>query len=117
MSQNTKPIWNTESAIELIRDIQAKFADAGLHLAFTGSVLYRGESTKDLDFIVYPHKCPMSYEDMSQRTHELLTHLGWKRIRNCQEMLQYWRSLGNDEQKWVEVYSVKHRRVDVMFLQ
>lgn len=114
---NSRRVWEFDDAVSLIREIEPHFQNIGLHVGFTGSVLRQGFSSKDMDLIMYPHKCPMSYEDMSQRTYELLTQLGWKRIRNCQEMLQYWRSLGNDEQKWVEVYSVKHRRVDVMFLQ
>jgi len=98
---NSKRVWEFDDAVSLIREIEPHFQNIGLHVGFTGSVLRQGFSSKD----------------MSSRVLELLTSLGWKRIRNRQEMLQCWRSLSNEEVKWVEVYSFKHRRIDVMFLQ
>lgn len=44
-----------DEALTLIRELEPKFAAAGYHLGLTGSVLYKGESEKDLDLIVYAH--------------------------------------------------------------
>lgn len=44
-----------EDALVLIRELEPKFDSAGYHLGLTGSVLYKGESIKDLDLICYPH--------------------------------------------------------------
>lgn len=46
---------NIEDALTLIRELEPKFSDVGYHLGLTGSVLYKGESEKDLDLIAYPH--------------------------------------------------------------
>jgi hypothetical protein len=44
-----------EDALLLIRELEPAFAAEGYHLGLTGSVLYKGESEKDLDLIAYAH--------------------------------------------------------------
>lgn len=48
-------MWTLETALEWVREYEPRAAAAGFHLALTGSCLYRGESAKDLDIVVYPH--------------------------------------------------------------
>lgn len=48
-------MWAREDAVELLSKFEAFLAKQGYHCALGGSVLYRGNSEKDLDVIVYPH--------------------------------------------------------------
>jgi len=47
--------WTQTEALLFLADLETKAAAAGLHVALAGSVLYRGESKKDLDVVIYPH--------------------------------------------------------------
>lgn len=49
-------MWTLEEAIKLLRELEPTANAHGLHLGITGSVLYKGESQKDLDIVVYPRK-------------------------------------------------------------
>ena len=44
-----------DSAMVLIRQIEPVLAANGYHCALTGSVLFKGESEKDIDIVLYPH--------------------------------------------------------------
>lgn len=46
---------NLEYAVAVIRTLEPLLAAAGYHPALTGSILYKGESNKDIDVILYPH--------------------------------------------------------------
>ena len=48
-------MWTLESALPVLRVLEAVAAKEGFHVALSGSVLYRGYSAKDLDVVVYPH--------------------------------------------------------------
>ena len=45
-----------EKAVEVCREIEDKLKPIGYHCGLTGSILYKGESEKDIDIIVYPHQ-------------------------------------------------------------
>ena len=49
-------MWNREEAFLLMPKFEADAKFMGYHVALGGSVMYNGESNKDLDVIVYPHK-------------------------------------------------------------
>lgn len=49
-------MWNLNEAVSLIRRIEPALSAAGYHCGLTGGVLFKGESVKDLDIIIYPHK-------------------------------------------------------------
>lgn len=44
-----------ELALKTIRELEPILAEIGYHSALTGGVLFRGESEKDIDIILYPH--------------------------------------------------------------
>ena len=48
--------WTLEEGIDICRQIEAKISSWGFHCGLTGSCLFRGQSSKDLDIIIYPHK-------------------------------------------------------------
>lgn len=43
-------------AVAKARQLEALVTPYGYHIALTGSCLYKGESEKDMDFVVYQHK-------------------------------------------------------------
>lgn len=45
-----------EKSIEICREIEDKLKPISYHCGLTGSTLYKGESEKDIDIIVYPHQ-------------------------------------------------------------
>jgi hypothetical protein len=49
-------MWNRDDALILMPKLEAIAKFMGYHVALGGSVMYNGESKKDLDVIVYPHK-------------------------------------------------------------
>lgn len=49
-------MWTLEQGVDVARSIEPLAIASGFHVAIGGSVLHRGESQKDLDIFVYPHK-------------------------------------------------------------
>lgn len=47
--------WDLDSAVKFIRELEPKLAALGAHCGLTGSILYVGQSLKDVDIIIYPH--------------------------------------------------------------
>jgi hypothetical protein len=48
--------WQLTEGVEFARHVEREAIQHGYHVALGGSVLHRGESDKDVDLIVYPHK-------------------------------------------------------------
>lgn len=49
-------MWTLPKAVELINKLNPELLKLGFYLGLTGSVLFKGESNKDLDLILYPYK-------------------------------------------------------------
>lgn len=50
------PIWNLNKAANFCQWLEKLMLPLGLHVAVGGSVLMKGESSKDLDVFLYPHR-------------------------------------------------------------
>ncbi len=48
-------MWTQQEAIWCLVSLEARLKEVGCHCGLTGSILYRGDSKKDLDVIIYPH--------------------------------------------------------------
>lgn len=48
------PVWTLDEAVDLAREMNVALEGLGYHTALTGGCLYRGESFKDVDIIIYP---------------------------------------------------------------
>ena len=48
-------MWTRDQAFYVIERLEPIMAVLGAHVALGGSVVYRGQSCKDLDIIIYPH--------------------------------------------------------------
>lgn len=62
-----------DQALPVVRDIEAKLIPHGAHCSLGGSVLHRGESSKDLDIFVYPRNCEQT--KTPEQLMEVLHHL------------------------------------------
>jgi len=49
-------VWTLEQGVAFCRKVEDLLVPAGFHCALGGGVLQKGESFKDLDVFVYPHK-------------------------------------------------------------
>lgn len=47
--------YTIQDAVDAARLIEPELARRGLHVAIGGSLMYRGDSEKDIDLIVYSH--------------------------------------------------------------
>jgi hypothetical protein len=54
MSDPFAPLWTLAEAVDLAREMNAALAPLQYHTALTGGCLYRGESYKDVDIVIYP---------------------------------------------------------------
>lgn len=102
--------WTLTEALDYIRNFEYMIRPLGLHCGLTGSVLYVGHSTKDLDIIVYPR--------------ELKNFDGWEIIRpkleniirpnktyQCNDLAESYR-----DGKIVDVMYVGNKRIDIFYL-
>lgn len=114
-SKKDKPVrWTLESAVEFIRDLEPILASLGWHCALTGSVLYKGESRKDLDLVVYPHRT--SNHSLAY-LRQGLRRAGLELFMDANKVKVQWSKLANSEdRKRVELWFQGARRVDVFVL-
>lgn len=93
-------------AVALIQTIEPALAAIGYHSALTGSVLYKGESNKDTDIIIFPHD-PTKTKDASE-IFKVLAPLGFS-LRHETD--------GEYVNRQVYICGFNDRRVDLFFLQ
>ncbi len=82
MFHNIDPLLNhitLEQAVSFIREFEPILAKHGIHSALTGSVLYKGLSTKDFDIILYPRDPKKCMGINSVRN--LLMQIGFEMVR------------------------------------
>ncbi len=57
-------MWTLETGLKLVRALDNQAMDFGFHLALGGSVLRKGESTKDIDLYLLPYDNESHPENM-----------------------------------------------------
>lgn len=74
-----KAMWELESALAFVRNVEGIIQIVNCHSAFTGSVLYYGQSHKDLDVVIYPHNStnPPHVCDVLNRLVDVLTPINF----------------------------------------
>lgn len=55
--------WTLDDALRDVRALNPLLSEVGYCIALTGGVLFRGESGKDVDFILYPLQDVREYSD------------------------------------------------------
>ena len=107
--------WTLGSAVDFCRFIQPLIREGGYHCGLTGSSLIHGESTKDVDILIYPHD--KSVTSFIGATMILEGHCGIQGLRKClagkseEELAKY----PDDKDIWIGDY--KGKRVDFFFVQ
>jgi hypothetical protein len=105
-------MWTLEQAITEIRSLEPKLAAIGFHCALNGSVLYRGESQKDLDLIVYPHTKNICESTNFEPCKEVLRlHFQSAFIKDCGSASQL-----RDDKQVAWVTDGNNKRIDIFFL-
>lgn len=91
-------------------------AEAGFHLGLTGSVLFKGSSSKDLDLIVYPREYLGDPDANYHSAVKALKEAGGRRAVPYATVQRFWREKGSEDRKCVEQWDWDGKRVDVFFL-
>lgn len=104
-------MWNILEALELCRTYNNILSEHNAHIALTGSVLFKGGSTKDLDLIVYPRKT--SAKVILPREICNLLKLVFVEDRT----LQHAKYTDGDEKMVIFAKTVDNRRIDLFFLK
>lgn len=117
-SCDIKTPWHVRDAIPLIQNLWNVLGQLNLFCALTGSVLYKGQSDKDLDIIIYPKDKSSTTFDIRD-AEKLLEANGWTK--------QEWQlvnvpSLGPDDMAYDDVPFIQvwltpdNKRVDLFWL-
>lgn len=113
--------WSLNDARRLIKKLEKSCAEIGWHVGLHGSVLMRGRSSKDLDLIFYPHTMIRRRQIRYplEMLHEVLEEQGLELIFTHQELLEYHKNNGENrtDEKWIEVWKLGERRVDVFVMR
>lgn len=111
-------VWYYHEATKFVRRLERKLKVVEAHVTFTGSVLHKGWSKKDLDLIIYPHQ---SQRFDLELIRDALRAAGMRCVFPVGEVHRDWRERGIKDKKVVEVWVVgrgrNRKRVDIMFLK
>lgn len=110
-----RPKWTLNEAVAFLTDLAGHLEPCGMGVGLMGSVLTKGESRKDLDVILYPMDSSKPYP--WEVTSSALKGYGLELLVDTDSVHQRWRKLGSQDEKIVQIWSYKGRRVDVFFLK
>ena len=102
------PLWTLKEACTFCSQLHDFLAPLGYDVGLAGGILFRGESDKDIDVIIYPLK-RVSADFASM--HQALPEFGLRFVRLPNKNLGY-----TDDGKLVEVWEFSGKRVDLFFL-
>lgn len=117
---NKKPgvLWNLGQGISFINKLLPAMNKAGFYLGLTGSVLFGGESRKDLDILVYPTNKSKCDFDLARA---VLKEAGLTCLCTFPEIQEIRKKRGTtqvpEDLKLVEAWKTKYgQRVDFFFV-
>lgn len=105
--------WKLDEGLDFVRALRHVTLRVGYTVALAGSVLYNGESDKDIDVVVFPMSAQKTDQDALVAA---LEGFGMKRVCDKEWVTGKWREIGSDDTKHVEVWSYNDKRVDLLFL-
>lgn len=80
-------MWNIEKDLRFVQELQGYVQPLGFYVGLTGSVLFNGESSNDIDVILYP--ADSSKMNLTP-VWEKLEELGWTRIASRGRVASVW---------------------------
>lgn len=101
-------------ATELVSALAGPLAEAGYGLGMCGSVLKNGHSNHDLDLVVFPLRTDRGILSVAKSA---LRKNGVDPLYDRSVVTSRWRKLGSGDEKHVEVWEYKGKRVDIFFLK
>ncbi len=106
--------WTLEEGLELIRQLHPSVQQAGYYLGLTGSVLFKGQSEKDLDIIAYPKSKP---DGNPEALRTALREQGLYIWLDSDFIRERWREKGSNDTKHVEAWKTENgKRIDLFIL-
>ena len=108
--------WTILQGRLLATYLEPILSETGFHVGLTGSTLYRGESKKDLDFIIYPHCVSPKEIPNFDKASAALKRAGLERVLPADEVEATRRTLGSFDTKRVEIWTWQGKRVDFFYL-
>ena len=111
-------MWSFGTGLSTVRQVEEILEPIGWHAALAGGVMKRGRSEHDLDIIIYPHcrRRGGSARPNIRLVRRALLRAGWTQGMSRDALTCKWRSRGSLDDKWVEVWFTKGRRVDLIVL-
>lgn len=110
------PVWTLDEGVKFVRTVRIPFAQAGYGVGLGGSLVYRGSRTKDLDLLVFPLRSTNGVVHLDP-VRSVLVAVGLTLVHDWQFVREEWRrNFGSEDQKCVEVWDYRGRRVDVFVL-
>lgn len=107
--------WTRRGAYTLLNKLESYLAPNGYHVGMTGSVLLEGESSKDLDVLLYPHN---TLNQLPPSTlHRVLRTASLVLLCDRQMVHKAWAAAGSYDAKIVEVWTYKNKRIDIFYLK
>ena len=109
-------IWRIEDATIIVNKLIPALKRAGFSVGITGSVLYKGSSTKDLDLIIYPMNAASFSNDKAVK---VLVKNGFVLDVPHSKVTAYWEEHNKEptDTKYVDVWKYNGKRVDIMWLK
>ncbi len=116
-SSTTSRATNPSEGLGLITMLQERLIIRGWCIALTGSVLFKGSSTKDLDLVLFPVQKPPLWDHVAETEElaHLLVDCGLNRVHTRDVVTARWRRIGSADTKHVEVWEYNGKRVDLFF--
>lgn len=117
MKLEPKPVmWILGEALTFIRELNELTVPVGFYCGLTGSVLFKGQSTSDLDVILYP--TTTANIDL-EALHECFRKAGFTQAFTRGTVAKMWERKGSLDQKSVDVWftPLSKKRVDFFYLK
>ena len=117
----SKILWTFADAINFITELSNALVPANYEVALAGSVLKRGSSQKDLDIILFPRSIthaasPTTYRNLQEARAIMRADLGMTCVLDEVQVKKEWKAKGSSDQKHVEVWRYRDKRIDIFFL-
>lgn len=112
--KRAKESWTLDLGVEFVRKLSQHLRAVDYEVALAGSVLRKGESTKDVDVVIFPRSTAVG--SLSQ-VYAALWDFGLFRLWDRAEIAVEWKKQGSLDTKHVEVWAWNDRRVDIFFLR
>lgn len=104
-------MWTIETARNLCINYNNILSEHNMHVALTGSVLFYGSSTKDLDIIIYPRKSSLPMLSIQEICKKLMLEL----VENC--TIRHATYAEGDAKAVFHTKTYDNRRIDLFILR